>query len=194
MTGLGVALLHALTTAGVALVASAVAVGCDGDASGVGNDTTKPLTMEALQLRVPTSWSVRRLPVECGCLGPGVLVTNVENHSFERDDDDLSPESCTSAWKLQGVPRDFVLVDMSRFTCPRPPPPVGAAPLTDSHFPLTFSTFIRENVACRCTFLSGYALLDGFDYNVRAWIGDDASASDQLTLDALLRSIRPKRS
>jgi len=37
-------------------------------------------------------------------------------------------------------------------------------------------------------------LLDGFDYNVRAWIGDDASASDQLTLDALLRSIRPKRS
>ena len=181
--------MRALTMAGVALVVAAVTVGCD--TSEIGSHATRRWTFEHVQLSVPKSWSVRPLILRCGGYSPGILVTNATDHSFQREA--RPPGACTTAWELEGAPRDFVLVDVSRFSFPRPPPPVGAAPPADSNLPLTFETSIRENVACRCTFLYGDLWLDGVNFSVRAWIGEDASTSDQLVLDALLRSTRPRR-
>jgi len=179
---------RAVAAAAWTLAVSVSTIGCD--RSEAASVTTERLTFERLQLRVPRSWSVHRLLLRCGGISPGILVANIADHSFEREA--RPPGACTTEWELERAPRDFVLIDVSRFTFPRPPLP-GAVPPMDSRFPLTFATSIKENVACRCTFLSADLWFDGLDYSVRTWIGGKASTSDQLALDALLRSIRPKR-
>ncbi|MBM2821552.1 MAG: hypothetical protein HW413_298 [Thermoleophilia bacterium] len=191
-------LLRALTTAGVALVAAALAVGCDG--SEADREVPRPVAIGDLQLTVPTSWSAHRHAKRCLHDGPGVHITNLAGYSFERPD--LGPGWCTTAWKVREAPQNFVLIDVSRFFGPPPLP----NPPPDSEFPPALATRIPEatllseeeaarrgTVVCKCTFRYGDIWLAGGSFSVRAWIGDEASIGDRRSLDALLASIRPKR-
>ncbi len=161
-------------------------VGCAGSAPPKeGSERWKSIVVEGLELRTPPTWSDRRLGVHCVRSGPGVLVSNLDARSFRRE----APPArggCTTRWKVHGVPREFVLVDLSRFKFPV----VGS--LGDSAFPPELETSRQESRSCQCTFEFADLWLHHLGYTVRVWIGENASVSDRKALDAMISSIRPK--
>lgn len=76
-----------------------------------------PTIPASLELRIPPAWSARRLEVHCVRSGPGVLVSNLDATSFARDVP-TALGGCTTRWEVEGAPRHFVLVDVSRFQIP----------------------------------------------------------------------------
>ncbi len=172
--------LAALTTALSTLLA-----GCSG--SGGTEDATKDwkqVTVEGLELRIPPAWSAQRLGVHCVRAGPGVLVSNLDASSFERE---APPDfgGCTTRWNVQGSPPDFVLVDLSRFRYP-----IAESIPRNSALPPHLATSPEERRSCECTFEYADLWLDGLGYNIRVWIGEGATQSDRESLDAMISSIR----
>lgn len=170
----------ALTTA-----LSTLLVGCSG--SGPTDDATKDwkqVAVEGLELRIPPAWSTQRLGVHCVRAGPGVLVSNLDASSFERE---APPDfgGCTTRWNVQGSPRDFVLVDLSRFRYP-----IAKSIPRNSALPPHLETSPEESRSCECTFEYADLWLDGLSYNIRVWIGERATQSDRESLDAMISSIR----
>jgi hypothetical protein len=154
-----------------------------------------------LQLEVPEEWSTRELPRECGRLGPGVLIANVETDGIQRYDDDLSGEGdgltnvcCTTAWDLRDASRGAALVDISEF--PDHVPVVPNTRPTTSDFPVEleeemYRSAVTREPLCRCDFRHGIAYVDAKPLAIRVWVGEDASAADREAADALVASIRP---
>ncbi len=180
---------HSLAGAALALLVSALLAGCvrsDGTPQD-GTEQWKQMVVEGLAIRIPPTWSARRLAVHCVRSGPGVLVSNLDASSFERD---VPPAlgGCTTRWKVEGASRDFVLVDVSRFKYP-----VAGSTPGDSALPPELETSSEESKPCECTFEFADLWLNAISYNVRVWIGQDTRESDRQSLDAMISSIRPTR-
>jgi hypothetical protein len=181
-----------VTVVATVVVSALVASTAAASASGAEQDRR---VVEGLELRVPTAWSSRPLLRRCRHLGRGMLVANVASRLFRRDD----PEgTCSNYWNIEDAPRHFVLLDLSRFDGP---PVVGPA-RADSRFPLTLGSLKRSSWTdkrglasrCSCIYRHGELWLDGLYYNLRVWVGREASNRDRRLLMALLGSIQPVRS
>jgi hypothetical protein len=146
-------------------------------------------TLQGLDVRVPAGWSARRLPEACGGFsGPGILIGNIPTKTFRRPAE--PPNACTTAWDLSHAPREFVLVDLDRSS--GPPRPLGKAP-PKTQFPPTLETMSLAKQACSCIPRFTILWVGRAAYDLRVWIGTEASATDKKALLATLASIHPKR-
>jgi hypothetical protein len=169
-------------------------LGCGG--SGATTQATQSVDIGALQADVPADWSIQRLPGECRRIGPGALITNLNGHEFERDDDHLPPDSCTNVWDLVEAPDDFVLVDISEFFFHVPR--AGGSPGPDSAFPPQlvadpYRSSTTTEPLCSCDYRHGAVFVGEIDFIIRVWVGEAASQVDREAVDALVGSVRPRQ-
>lgn len=185
--------LPRLTAAIGAAAVLVVSVGCGrGFVSDESRAAGEPPTADVgnLRLSVPTPWAVRALADTCHRLGAGILVSNLDQTTLAALRRDLGslppgslPGSCTNAWDLTAIPATFVMLDVSQFDLP------GRFPQTQ--FPVSEEFFPPSALDCSCTFRSNFIANEGTTYNVRIWVGDEASDTDRKRMACVIASIRP---
>ena len=148
-----------------------------------------------LRLVVPSGWSIRKLGVQCGDWGPGLLLTNLDAESIRRSPASLSARSCSTFWNVARVPKKFVMIDLSRFPVPRP---ANRRPSKGTKLPISYSSMSKSTKAsletgpgkCTCAERYTYIWVDGVSYSLRAWIGKDASPTARRMLIHAISTIR----
>jgi hypothetical protein len=145
--------------------------------------------VQGWSLRVPSSWHVTQLTEaengRCTFLGyqDGVIVSSV-NFAFHSPTGD-----CYGRFVLAGFPRTGVGLVLQPFGFR-----IGLfGPTEDTHFPITFDELTRTDA------IRGGPVHVSFDdvvidgepiYQVRLWIGRDASERDRTAIAEVLRSIQ----
>lgn len=155
---------------------------------------TRVHSFGALRLNVPLSWPVRRVPLHCNRYGPGVLISNLRGHVFKREVEAIPKGACSTLWKLDTTPSNFVLVDLSLM----PVPSVTNAPHADSRLPprlvrANYTAGTSNTTLCLCEYRYGFFWVNRRSYELRVWLGARASRADRRSVEALVRSVRPKK-
>lgn len=136
--------------------------------------------LSGLRLNAPKSWSIHRLGIYChGRIGPGLLITNIKSTDIRHP---TAPGECTNAWDTSKLPKDYVLIDISRFNV-RPAfvlPQHPRLPIRDSDLRQTSFPRLRA-----FDFWQGNR-----QFNIRAWTGSEVSSGDRAKLVALIKSIK----
>jgi hypothetical protein len=145
------------------------------------NESTLRERIAGLKLSIPKQWSVHRLGVYCrGRVGPGLLITNIQGRTVKHD---AAPGVCTNAWNVSSLPKDFILIDISRF---------DARPILNRH-PTARSYPIQDSELQQTSFprLRALSFWNGNrNFTLRVWTGEQASSGDRKKLVALIKSIR----
>jgi len=145
------------------------------------NDSTRE-TVASIQFQRPSTWVAQHFGTYCRRVGPGVVVSNVRRH-FRHP---VISNGCTNNWILAGLPRDYVLIDVSEFAFPIGQPPKAM-------FPLSLSRFRRARPSgCRCAYWETSFSATRREYEIRVWIGTKASRTQRRAVENLIASIKPR--
>jgi hypothetical protein len=133
----------------------------------------------------PREWAVQTFGPYCRRVGPGLLVSNVGAHTFRNTE---IPNGCTNEWNLGGLPKTFVLVDVSLFAVPA----FRVREEPDTELPLDLTRFVQPPAQRPERGYSSFARIvrGRFEYSVRLWTGSVPSPSDAKALARLIGSIR----
>ena len=123
----------------------------------------------------PPSWRAQTFGRYCRRVGPGVLVSNIAEHTFRNVH---VVDGCTNQWDLSGLPPHHVVVDISLFS--RPPGPEQP----ETPLPLELARFEHGPDAAFKP-----VRRDGNDYTIRVWFGPTASTSARVAAERLIRSL-----
>jgi hypothetical protein len=157
--------------------------------------TTLRDTASGITLSHPDGWAVQRFGHYCLRNGPGILVSNVEAHTFRHK---TIPDGCTGGlWNLGGLPDTFVLVDVGVFASPFQ----RRGDEQDTELPLeldrlerpdlkNLSPFLRARIPSGVSYANAFIVRGRFGYSVRVWTGRVSSPSNERALAHLIRSIR----
>jgi hypothetical protein len=175
------------------VIGGAVTFVLDRSASVSSDPSTWPSVGGSVQgwsLRVPSSWHVTQLSEgesgRCAFYGyqDGVIVSSVD-FSFH---DPTGADDCSGRFVLAGFPRTGVgLVLQPSFLRGLFAPP------ENTHFPITFDDLIHtDEIRGGPVHVSFQSVVIENEpvYQVRLWIGRDASAQDRTVIAAILGSIR----
>ena len=149
---------------------------------GSGEENWQTLNHDASGITVtyPRDWHVQEVGRYCRRVGPGLLISNVRGRRFQNVE---IPNGCTNAWALAGLPKTYVLVDVSLFASPLP----RIRQESETAMPLELDRFERSKDQ------PGYAfervIRDGNEYSVRVWFGSAASREDEQAAARVIRSI-----
>ena len=136
-----------------------------------------------VELEHPKGWRLQRFGNYCFRAGPGVFVSNLVNHRFERVE---IPDGCTGEIDLSDVPDAFVLLEVSLFAYPFGIPNGAPSP------PLLLDELRRggQRSCAGCTMYHSFAVSDTRHiYDVRILIGRSAAFRDRQAAYELLESV-----
>ena len=96
---------------------------------------------------------------------------------------DAAPGECTNAWKVDSLPKNYVLIDLSRF---------GVKPIFNlpQHTRLPIRDSDLRQTTCPRMRATSFWVGDR-QFTLRVWTGRDSSSADRSTLAALVKSISP---
>ena len=137
-----------------------------------------------VEVERPDGWRVQRFGNHCFRSGPGLFVSNLADHRFERVE---MPDGCTGEIDLSGVPDDFVLLEVALFGYPFRIPSSFPSP------PLSLDQ-LRRGGQSGCPGCATYRALAVSDsrhvYYVRILIGRSATFRDRQAAYELLESVK----
>jgi hypothetical protein len=139
-----------------------------------------------LTVRVPPTWHVRRIEENCSDSESGVLLTDLTPRQLRSIRHPSIRHGCTTQWAMSRLGGRYAVVSLDEAEFPML--------LRPSSFPLKMSRLGAVPYDCHCSLRYGAIAAYPQTYDLRTYLGKNASPTERRQFAALIRSIAPAHS